>query len=140
MKLGVPKETFPGEYRVAVVPAVLPTLKKLGLDVVVEHDAGAAAGFPDAGYADQQAVIGTRADVFSADILAQVRAPGANPSAGAADVAAFHQNQLVIGFAEPLTALDSAAAVARTGAMLVAMELVPRLTRAQSMGAPCSWG
>jgi NAD(P) transhydrogenase subunit alpha len=135
MKLGVPKETFPGEYRVAVVPAVLPTLKKLGLDVVVEHDAGAAAGFPDASYTDQQAVVGTRADVFSADILAQVRTPGANPSAGAADAAAFHQNQLVIGFAEPLTALDSDAAVARTGAMLVAMELVPRITRAQSMDA-----
>jgi len=135
MKLGVPKETFPGEDRVAIVPAVLSGLKKLGLDVVVEHDAGAAAGFPDASYTEQQAVVGTRADAFSADILAQVRAPGANPSAGAADVAAFHQDQLVIGFAEPLTAIDSAEAVARSGAMLAAMELVPRITRAQSMDA-----
>jgi NAD(P) transhydrogenase subunit alpha len=135
MKLGVPKETFPGEDRVAIVPAVLPVLKKLGLDVVVEHDAGLAAGFPDASYAEQQAVVGTRADAFSADILAQVRAPGANPAAGAADVAGLHQDQLVIGFAEPLTALDSAEAVARTGAMLAAMELVPRITRAQSMDA-----
>jgi NAD(P) transhydrogenase subunit alpha len=73
MKLGVPKETFPGEDRVAIVPAVLPALKKLGLDVVVERDAGAAAGFPDASYTEQQAVVGTRADAFSADILAQVR-------------------------------------------------------------------
>jgi NAD(P) transhydrogenase subunit alpha len=135
MKLGVPKETFPGENRVAIVPAVLPALKKLGLDVVVEHDAGAAAGFLDASYTEQQAVVTTRADTFSADILAQVRTPGANPSGGAADVAAFHRDQLVIGFAEPLTALDSAEAVARSGAMLAAMELVPRITRAQSMDA-----
>jgi NAD(P) transhydrogenase subunit alpha len=135
MKLGVPKETFPGENRVAIVPAVLPTLKKLGIDVVVEHGAGVAAGFPDATYADQQAVLGSRAEAFAADILAQVRAPGANGPGGAADIAALHAGQLVIGFAEPLTALDSARAVAARGAMLAAMELVPRITRAQSMDA-----
>jgi NAD(P) transhydrogenase subunit alpha len=135
MKLGVPKETFPGENRVAIVPAVLPMLKKLGLDVVVERGAGAAAGFPDATYTDQQAVLGSREDAFAADILAQVRAPGANPAGGAADIAALHADQLVIGFAEPLTALDSARAVAARGALLVAMELVPRITRAQSMDA-----
>lgn len=135
MKLGVPKETFPGEYRVAIVPAVLPTLKKLGLDVIVEHGAGTQAGFPDKAYTDQQAVLGSRADAFAADILAQVRAPGANPSGGAADVASLHPDQLVIGFAEPLTAIESAKAVAARGAVLAAMELVPRITRAQSMDA-----
>lgn len=135
MKLGVPKETFPGENRVAIVPAVLPTLKKLGLDVVVEHDAGANAGFPDKAYIEQQASVGSRTDVFAADILAQVRAPGANPVGGAADIAGLHQDQVVIGFAEPLTAIESAKAVAARGAVLAAMELVPRITRAQSMDA-----
>ncbi len=80
MKLGVPKETFPGERRVAIVPAVIPILAKLGIDVVVERDAGSAAGFPDAQYVEQKAVIGSRADVFQADIVAQVRTPGANPA------------------------------------------------------------
>ena len=76
MILGVPKETFPGERRVAIVPAVVAPLKKLGIDVVVERGAGEAAGFPDSAYTEQQASLGSRADVFQADILAMVRAPG----------------------------------------------------------------
>src|SRR5215467_14348709 len=105
MKLGVPKETFPGEHRVAIVPAVLPALKKLGITVVVERGAGEAAGFPDSAYAE--ATLGSRADAFAADILAQVRTAGANPTNGAADVAAYKADQLVIGFAEPLTAIEA---------------------------------
>jgi NAD(P) transhydrogenase subunit alpha len=135
MKLGVPKETFPGERRVAIVPAAVSILKKLGLDVVVERTAGESAGFPDNNYLDQQATIGSRAEVFAADVIAQVRAPGANPAAGGADVALLRKGQIVIGLAEPLTAIDSAQAVAATGAVLIAMELVPRITRAQSMDA-----
>src|SRR5262245_26765993 len=124
MKLGVPKETFPGERRVAIVPGVIPILKKLGIDVVVEHGAGERAGFPDAMYAEQQAVLGSRADAFAADIVAQVRAPGANPAHGAVDAAMMRRDQLVIGFADPLTAGDAARMVAATGAQLAAMELV----------------
>jgi NAD(P) transhydrogenase subunit alpha len=135
MRLGVPKETYPGEYRVAMVPAVIPIFAKLGIDVVVEHDAGAAAGFPDSGYVEQKAVIGSRADVFSADIVAMVRTPGANPQGGDADTALMRPGQVVIGFADPLLAAEPAAAVAARGARLIAMELVPRITRAQSMDA-----
>jgi len=135
MKLGVPRETFPSERRVAIVPAVIPTLTKLGIDVVVEHDAGDAAGFPDTAYLEQKATIGSRADVFQCEIVAQVRTPGANPPGGAADTAAMRTGQMVIGFADPLTAGDAARAVAARGALLVAMELVPRITRAQSMDA-----
>jgi NAD(P) transhydrogenase subunit alpha len=135
MKLGVAKETFPGENRVAIVPAVLPTLKKLGIDVVVERGAGAAAGFTDAMYTEAQATLGSRADAFATDILAQVRAAGANPPGAAADTANYHADQLVIGFSEPLTAIDAAKAVAAKGALLASMELVPRITRAQSMDA-----
>jgi proton-translocating NAD(P)+ transhydrogenase subunit alpha len=134
MKLGVPKETFPGERRVAIVPAVLPALKKLGIDVGLERGAGEAAGFPDSAYGDQ-VVFGSRQEVFEADIVAQVRTPGANPAHGAADVALMRRGQAIIGFAEPLTAVDAARAVADRGAMLFAMELVPRITRAQSMDA-----
>ena len=135
MKLGVPKETYPRERRVAIVPAVIPTLKKLGIDVVVERGAGTDAGFPDQAFADQQATLADRAEVFQADIVAQVRALGANPTNGMTDLALMRRGQVVIGFAEPLTAVDSARAVGERGAVLLAMELVPRITRAQSMDA-----
>jgi NAD(P) transhydrogenase subunit alpha len=135
MKIGVPKETFPGERRVAIVPAVLPALKKLGIDVVIESGAGVDAGFPDASYSSAGASVGSRNDVFQSEIVAQVRSPGANPVNGAADTAMFRRDQVVIGFAEPLTTPDVARAVADRGATLVAMELVPRITRAQSMDA-----
>jgi H+-translocating NAD(P) transhydrogenase subunit alpha len=135
MKLGVPKETFPGERRVAIVPAIVAGLRKLGIDVVVERSAGEAAGFPDSAYQEQQAVLGSRGEVFQSDLLAMVRSPGANPDNGAADISLLRPDQVVIGFAEPLTAADANRAVAARGAMLLAMELVPRITRAQSMDA-----
>src|SRR4030095_13718566 len=103
MKIGVPKETFPGERRVAIVPAVLPALKKLGIDVVIESGAGVDAGFPDAGYSSAGASARGSSVVFQCEIVAQVRAPGANPANGAADIAMFRRDQVVIGFAEPLT-------------------------------------
>ena len=134
MKLGVPRETFPGERRVAIVPAVLPALAKLGIDVIVERGAGEAAGFPDASFS-KDAALGTRADVFQADIIAAVRTPGANPSSGADDLPLLRRDQVLIGFAEPLTAGAAARLIAERGATLVAMELVPRITRAQSMDA-----
>ena len=117
------------------MPAVLPALKKLGIEVVIESGAGVDAGFPDARYSSAGASVGTRGDVFQCEIVAQVRAPGANPANGAADIAMFRRDQVVIGFAEPLTTPDVARAVADRGATLVAMELVPRITRAQSMDA-----
>jgi NAD(P) transhydrogenase subunit alpha len=135
MKVGAAKETFPGERRVALVPAVLPALNKLGIDVVVERGAGEAAGFADQAYVAEGAALVSRAEAFDADILVQVRTPGANPTGGAADTALFKAHQLVIGFAEPLTAREPAEAVAARGATLAAMELVPRITRAQSMDA-----
>jgi NAD(P) transhydrogenase subunit alpha len=85
MNVGVPKETFPGERRVALVPGVVGALAKLGIGVVVERGAGESAGFPDASFTEQKATIGSRADAFGADIVAQVRTLGANPDAGAAD-------------------------------------------------------
>lgn len=135
MKLGVPRETFPGERRVAIVPGAIAGFRKIGIDVVVETGAGAEAGFPDSAYVEQKALIGSRPDVFQCDIVAQVRAPGANPGGADADIALMRADQLVIGFADPLTTGPASEAVAARGARLVAMELVPRITRAQSMDA-----
>jgi NAD(P) transhydrogenase subunit alpha len=135
MKLGVPRETFPGERRVSIVPAVVPVLRKLGLDVIVERGAGEAAGFPDSAFLEQLAIVGSREDSFSADIVAQVRTPGANPEAGRHDIGLLRAGQSLVGLAEPLTAVAAAESIAARGARLFAMELVPRITRAQSMDA-----
>lgn len=135
MIVGIPKETFPGERRVALVPAVVPSLVKAGLEVIVEHGAGQSAGFPDAEYQAKGARLGMRADVFAADIVLQVRCLGANPEAGRADTPMLRSGQVLIGFAEPLSAPQAAAEVAARGALLFAMELIPRITRAQSMDA-----
>jgi NAD(P) transhydrogenase subunit alpha len=127
MKVGIPKETWPGETRVAVIPAGVAALKKASLGVVVEHGAGAAAGFPDAAYQPQGAELGSRSDVLGADILLTVRAiPAPGP---------LRAGQAVIGFADPLGAPRPIHEIAPTGAALLSMELMPRITRAQSMDA-----
>jgi H+-translocating NAD(P) transhydrogenase subunit alpha len=134
--VGVPRETFPGERRVAITPRQCETLRKLGLDVVVESSAGAEAGFPDEAYVSRGARFGSRAEVFSqADAIAQVRCLGANPEAGRADLSLFRPGQAVVGFGEPLTALKQDLEMAETGVSLFALELIPRITRAQSMDA-----
>jgi NAD(P) transhydrogenase subunit alpha len=134
MIIGAIKETRPGERRVALVPGVLPQLTKAGYEILVEPGAGAAAGYPDDAYAKNGAKLASRAEIFAkADVLALVNAPGSNPEAGAADVALLRKGQILIGQQEALTAAESNAAIAKTGAVLFAMELMPRITRAQSM-------
>jgi H+-translocating NAD(P) transhydrogenase subunit alpha len=128
MRVGVPRETWPGETRVALIPAGVAALRKAGLEVAVEGDAGAAAGFPDVAYREQGAAIAGRPEVFaSSDILLTVRAvPPDGP---------LRAGQAIIGFADPLGAPAAVRDVAATGAMLFSMELMPRITRAQSMDA-----
>jgi len=136
MIVGVPKETFPNERRVALTPGVVPALIKAGIEVVVETGAGNGAGFLNDLFAEKGATIATREQVFAkADVLLQVRTLGANPDAGQADLDLLRPGQVVIGFAEPLTALDEAKALAERGVTAFAMELVPRITRAQGMDA-----
>src|SRR2546427_1853767 len=88
MIIGVPKESFPGERRVALVPAVVPNLAKAGFEVVVEAGAGSAAGYPDAAYTAKGAkIVAQRDDVFrSADVLVQVLCYGADDKTGARDL------------------------------------------------------
>jgi len=133
--IGVPRETFPGERRVALIPRACDALGKLGASVVVEQSAGVEAGFPDEQYALRGARSASRRDVFQCDVILQVRALGANPDAGRADLPLFRSGQTVIGFGEPLTALDQDSELARAGVTFFAMELMPRITRAQSMDA-----
>ncbi len=134
--LGIVGETFPQERRVALVPRQCEALRKSGLDVIVEQSAGVESGFPDELYVARGARIGSREEVFrEADIVAQVRCLGANPEAGRADLPLLKSGQILIGFAEPLTALADCAELAQAGVSLLAMELIPRITRAQSMDA-----
>lgn len=137
MIVGVPGETFPGERRVALVPAVLPLLTKKGVEVVIEAAAGEAAGYPDAAYAEAGArVEPARAAVFgAADIVLQVLCHGANDRTGRADLALLRRDQVLIGFLRPLGSPDTVREIAATGATAFAVELVPRITRAQSMDA-----
>lgn len=134
--LGIVRETFPQERRVALVPRQCEALKKAGLEVVIEQSVGMAAGFPDELYVARGARIGSREDVFrEAEILAQVRCLGANPDAGRSDLPLLRQGQTLIGFGEPLTALEECSQLAAAGVSMLALELVPRITRAQSMDA-----
>jgi NAD(P) transhydrogenase subunit alpha len=132
----VPTETFPGERRVALVPDAVHALTGKGVTVLVEAGAGAAAGFPDAAYQERGAeIVTSRDDLFArAGVILQVRTYGADPSAEA-DLGRLTAAHSVIGFSEPLDAGDRLQALADTGASLFAMELMPRITRAQSMDA-----
>lgn len=133
---GIPKETFPGERRVAVTPRSCEALTKAGIRIVMERHAGAAAGYPDGQYESRGVQLTDRSGVFaSADVIVQVRAFGANPEAGVADLPLLRPGQIVIGFGEPLTALREASLLASAGASFLAMELMPRITRAQAMDA-----
>jgi NAD(P) transhydrogenase subunit alpha len=134
--VGVPRETFPNERRVALIPRQCDALRKAGIEVTVERDAGAEAGFPDDLYAARGARLASRPDVFrEAEIIAQVRCLGANPDAGRADLPLLRTGQAIAGFGEPLSAVRECAGLAETGASFFAIELMPRITRAQSMDA-----
>jgi NAD(P) transhydrogenase subunit alpha len=129
-------ESAPGERRVAMVPSALTVFNKTGIEVVLESGSGRDAGFPDAEYTAKGVTLASRQEVFqSSDVLLQVRAPGANPETGADDLRLMRRGQTVIGFGEPLTAFDTARSLADRGVTFLAMELMPRITRAQSMDA-----
>jgi H+-translocating NAD(P) transhydrogenase subunit alpha len=127
MKVGIPKETYPGETRVAVIPAGVTALTKAGLQVAVEQGAGTQAGFPDSAYRDTGVEILARSDLLrSADILLTVRTNTLE------DV---RPGQTLIGFADPLGSPRQIQDAASSGITLLSMELMPRITRAQSMDA-----
>jgi len=137
MIVGVPREIYPGERRVALVPATVPNLTKAGLQVAVEAGAGAQAGYPDEEYASKGAkVVPDRAEVFrTAEIVVQVLGHGANDRTGKADLPLLRREQALIGFLRPLGSIEAVKELAATGVISFAVELMPRTTRAQSMDA-----
>ena len=130
MKLAVPKETYPGERRVALVPSGIKPLVSAGFEVLIESAAGVEAGFSDELYQEAGATVSSRGDCLSADIVAQVRCLGANKDANLSD---FRESQIVIGMCDPLGAAESVKKAADKGVSLLGLELIPRITRAQSM-------
>lgn len=135
--VGVPAETYPDERRVALVPSVLAKVTKAGFSVLVEAGAGAAAGFADAEYSEHGAEVAKdRAEVFArADIIVHVHGLGANPDAGRPDLGLMRSGQVVLGFLNPFGAPQLATELAHRGVTAFALELVPRISRAQSMDA-----
>jgi len=135
--IGVPKEIYPGERRVSLVPLVIPTLTKAGFEVAVETGAGAEAGYLDNLYTEKGAkIVPTRAELFkTSDIITQVLCYGANDVTGKADIPLLRKDQILVGFLRPLGSLEIVQQIATTGAIAFAVELMPRTTRAQAMDA-----
>jgi proton-translocating NAD(P)+ transhydrogenase subunit alpha len=133
MLVGVPTETYPGETRVALTPAALPPLEKIGIDVVLQSGAGEAAGFPNDSFTEKNGRVGSRADVFDAEVVVQVRTLGANPERGRDDLELFREGQVLVGFSDPLANPEAARDIAARGVTSFSIELMPRITRAQSM-------
>ena len=142
MIVGVPRESFPGELRVALTPAVVPSLAKAGIEVALETGAGVGAGYPDADYVSKGAkLLAQRSDVFrTADIIAQVLCYGSNDKSGKGDLALLRRDQVLVGFLRPLGNLETVQEIAASGAVSFSVELMPRTTRAQSMDALSSMG
>jgi NAD(P) transhydrogenase subunit alpha len=126
MRVGVARETAPGERRVALVPESVAKLVAAGFDVVVEPGAGDAASFPDDAYREAGATLDSP---WESDVLAKVRKPDE------AEIAKLHDGQLLLGFLDPLADREGVERLASQGVVAFAMESIPRITRAQSMDA-----
>lgn len=135
MIVGVPVESYPDERRVALVPGVIPALTKAGLEVLVEQGAGQRAGFSDAAYQGQGARLAPdRKQLFSsADVIVQVHGTGADSDSGRAELSLMRSGQIVLGLLDPFGAPEVAREVAGRGATSFALELLPRISRAQPM-------
>jgi len=130
VKVGVPKETAPGERRVALVPETVGRLRKAGVEIVVQRGAGEGAFYLDAAYeqAGAQLVPGAR-DAFTADLVTKVQKPSV------AEVDLLDRGSVIVAFLQPLTNPDLAQALARRGITAFSMDAIPRVTRAQPMDA-----
>lgn len=134
MKVSVIRETLPGERRVALVPAMVPSLTKAGMEVLVEQGAGTEAGYPDRAYEERGARVVPSADeLFSADVVLRVRFAGTDGPAGQRQIGAMRPGQVVIAMCDPLGSPLALQPAAQRGLSVLALELMPRITRAQSM-------
>ena len=129
MKVGVPKESAEGERRVALIPDAVRVLTGKGLEVAVESGAGEGARHPDSQYADAGASVGSPEDAWSADVVVKVAPPSAE------EIGRLRPGQVLIGHLAPLTSGEANRALADAGVTSLAMEAIPRITRAQAMDA-----
>ena len=130
MRVAVPRETAPGERRVALVPETVAKLRAAGFEVRLERGAGSQAGFPDEEYADAGAALADDAAAISdADCVARVARPSAE------EVESMASGTVLVGFLDPLTDADGIVRLREQGIVAFAMESIPRITRAQSMDA-----
>jgi NAD(P) transhydrogenase subunit alpha len=130
MRVAVPRETTPGERRVALVPETVSKLREAGFDIRVERGAGATAGFSDADYADAGAeLVDSGALLAGAELVVRVARPSAE------EVAGLQRGTVLVGFLQPLTDSEGITRLREQGVVAFAMESIPRITRAQPMDA-----
>ena len=131
MKVGVAKETAPGERRVALVPEVLGKLTAAGLEILVERDAGAGAAIPDSAYEEAGATVVSTVDLYGqSDVVLRVQKPSES------EVKVLHKGQVVVGLLQPLLDLALMKTLADAGITSVSLDAIPRtLSRAQTMDA-----
>jgi H+-translocating NAD(P) transhydrogenase subunit alpha len=137
MKVGIPKEIIPGECRVAATPDTAKLLQKMGFDVLVERDAGAAANFADESYrqAGCEVIEETEALWQAADIVLKVRSPEHHAQLGKHEVDLLHEGQTLISFIYPAQNPQLLESLATRNVTVLAMDSVPRISRAQKMDA-----
>ena len=137
MKIGIPKEVYAGERRVATTPDVTKQLIKLGFEVAVQSGAGALANFPDSEYSDAGATIveGAKAVWDDSDIILKVRPPVLNPDLNVEEIDLLHEKQMLITFLWPAQNEDMLKALADKKVTALSMDSVPRISRAQKMDA-----
>ena len=137
VKIGVPKEVVEGETRVAAIPATVSDLKKLGGEVLIEKGAGQAASFSDADYDKAGAiVVGDAAELYSqADVILKVQPPTKHPGLNKHEVDLLKDEATLVGFLAPTTNRELVERLQQRRVTAFAMELIPRITRAQSMDA-----
>jgi NAD(P) transhydrogenase subunit alpha len=129
MRVSVPKETAPGERRVALVPETISKLATGGFEIRVERGAGGAAGFLDQDYAEAGAELVEGPAVSDTECIVAVARPASDV------IASLKPGTVLIGFLQPLTDTEGVAELAERGVVAFAMESIPRITRAQSMDA-----
>src|SRR5258707_4961311 len=125
MKVGVPRETVPGERRVALVPEAVGKLTKAGTEVVVESGAGLASGHDDEAYRKAGATVGDRSAAFGADLVVKVQKPSAE------EIASLREGAALVATIQPLTNKDTVRALAARRTTAFSMDAIPRVTRAQ---------
>jgi len=127
MKVGVPRETVPGEQRVAIVPEAAAKLVAAKHEVIVESGAGTGSGHADEAYRTAGATVGDRSTAFGADIVVKVQKPSAD------EIALLREGAAFVATLQPLTNKDAVRALAARRTTAFSMDMIPRVTRAQSM-------